>query len=112
MVLAIDPAEESLDCRLNGVVDPHGDRFPARRLDHAGGFLDGLGSIVRRGITANTAAGAIHRRAGFAEGARDAASGSARGAGDDGDLSRQTLFLQSGHFILEQDMLVQGLRGV
>jgi hypothetical protein len=44
---------------------------------------------MAREIAADAAAGAIHRGASFTEGARDAAPGAARRAGNDGDLTGQ-----------------------
>jgi hypothetical protein len=89
-VLAIDPREEGLDLGFDGVIDSDCDGCAALLLDDRRGLVDRLGSLVRGEIAANTAPRAIHDRTGFAQGARDIASGAARGADDDdGDVPRQ-----------------------
>jgi hypothetical protein len=88
-VLAIDPREEGLDLGFDGVIDSDCDGCAAFLLDDRRGLVDRLGSPVRGGMAANTAPRAVHERPGFAQGARDPASGAASGAGDDGDVLRQ-----------------------
>jgi hypothetical protein len=88
-VLAFDPREQCFDLRFNGVIDTDRNGCPAGGRDHLRGFVDRLRPFVWREVAADAAPGAVHRGAGFAEGARDAAPGAARRAGNDGDLAGQ-----------------------
>ena len=87
VMLAIDPGEQRLDLRFDCVIDPHSDGGAAGSRDQVRGLVDGLGSGVRRRMAAYAAAGAIHGGAGFTKRTGDSASGAARGAGDNSDMS-------------------------
>ena len=79
----------ALTSRLVRVIDAHGDGRAAGGLDHRRGLVDRLGPPIRRRLAFDAAAGAVDRRAGFAERPCDAAAGAARRAGDEGDASGQ-----------------------
>jgi len=85
--LTVDPIDQRLDLRFDGVIDANGDRRAAGGGDHLRGLFDRFRAAIRRGRAADTSTSAVHQRAGFAERARDAPAGAARGAGDQGDLS-------------------------
>ncbi len=89
VVGAEDPAEQRGDLALARVIDAHGDRGAAGGLDQRRGFVDGLGPPVRRRLAGDAAARAVDGRAGFGEGASDAAACTAGGAGHEGDASGQ-----------------------
>jgi hypothetical protein len=80
-----DTFEECFDFGFNCVVDTNGIAVPLAG-DHLGGS-----SIVSAGQMdcPHATTGAIHGRTSFPEGAGDAASGAARGAGDNGDVALQ-----------------------
>jgi len=82
-----DARKKRFHVGFDAVVDAHRDAAAPDRRHHVRGFVDRFGPVVRRGLAAAAAAGAIHSRAGFAEGAGNAAAGAARGASDDGDVA-------------------------
>ena len=92
LLLLLDAREERRDLRVDRVIDADRDADAARRRSpappsprwfRAGRRSDGRG--VR--LAAAAAARAVDGGAGFAEHPRDAAPGTASGAGDDGDVS-------------------------
>ena len=85
-------------CTWSGVevVDGDGDAGAAELGDELGGLLDRLGAVVvgprRAGPAA--AAGAHDRRAGFAQGGRDAPPGASGRARDDGHATTQRVSIR------------------
>ena len=92
------------------VVDGHRDAGAAGGVHQLGGLLDRLGPVVLRAPLARAAPGAVHGRAGLAEGHRDAAAGAARGAGHQGHpaLKRAGSYATPGH--LQRSGLQRPLR--
>jgi hypothetical protein len=63
-VLAVDARDERRDLRLNRVIDADGNGAAAGRRNHLHGLVDRLGPAVRRRLTGDAAAGAVHGCAG------------------------------------------------
>ena len=79
LVVRSHSLEQALDRGLFGVVDAHGYADAAGGRDELGGLLDRLGAFRVHRTLAAAAPGAVHGHAGFAECARDAPAGPARG---------------------------------
>ena len=88
-LFTIDPCEERFDLGFNCVVDSKRNCNATRRHDHICGFVDGLRAPVGGEVAAHTAPRTVHRRTGLAQGTRDAATGTACGAGNNSDLPFQ-----------------------
>jgi hypothetical protein len=89
-VLGADAREDRLDLGGHEMIDAGRDAAAAARGHHRGGLFDGLGPAgvdPGRGMLRGGPAGAVDGGARLAEHARDAASRTTRGAGDEGDAA-------------------------